>query len=200
MLQWMVDATIRARGIRDPQVLRAMETVPRQLFVRPEDALEAFSDRALPLGLGQTISQPYVVALMTELARISPGDRVLEVGTGSGYQAAVLAECGAEVFSVERLPELAEKARQRLAELGLVVHLRVGDGARGWPEHAPYQAILVTAAPSRVPPELLEQLDLGGRLVVPEGGRDGQVLRVYRRTEEGFEVSDHGAVVFVPLR
>ncbi len=200
MLQWMVDATIRARGIRDPQVLRAMETVPRQLFVRPEDALEAFSDRALPLGLGQTISQPYVVALMTELARISPGDRVLEVGTGSGYQAAVLAECGAEVFSVERLPELAEKARQRLAELGLVVHLRVGDGARGWPEHAPYQAILVTAAPSRVPPELLEQLDLGGRLVVPEGGREGQVLRVYRRTEEGFEVSEHGAVVFVPLR
>lgn len=200
MLQWMVDATIRARGIRDPQVLRAMETVPRQLFVRPEDALEAFSDRALPLGLGQTISQPYVVALMTELARLSPGDRVLEVGTGSGYQAAILAECGAEVYSIERLPELAEKARQRLAELGLVVHLRVGDGARGWPEHAPYRAILVTAAPSHVPPELLEQLDLGGRLVVPEGGREGQVLRVYRRTEEGFEVSDHGAVLFVPLR
>jgi protein-L-isoaspartate(D-aspartate) O-methyltransferase len=200
MLQWMVDATIRARGIRDPQVLRAMETVPRQLFVRPEDASEAFSDRALPLGLGQTISQPYVVALMTELARLSPGDRVLEVGTGSGYQAAILAECGAEVYSIERLPELAEKARQRLAELGLVVHLRVGDGARGWPEHAPYRAILVTAAPSHVPPELLEQLDLGGRLVVPEGGREGQVLRVYRRTEEGFEVSDHGAVLFVPLR
>jgi len=200
MLQWMVDATIRARGIRDPQVLRAMETVPRQLFVRPEDASEAFSDRALPLGLGQTISQPYVVALMTELARLSPGDRVLEVGTGSGYQAAILAECGAEVYSIERLPELAEKARQRLAELGLVVHLRVGDGARGWPEHAPYRAILVTAAPSHVPPELLEQLDLGGRLVVPEGGREGQVLRVYRRTEEGFEVYDHGAVLFVPLR
>lgn len=200
MLQWMVDATIRARGIRDPQVLRAMETVPRQLFVRPEDASEAFSDRALPLGLGQTISQPYVVALMTELARLSPGDRVLEVGTGSGYQAAILAECGAEVYSIERLPELAEKARQRLAELGLVVHLRVGDGARGWPEHAPYRAILVTAAPSHVPPELLEQLDLGGRLVVPEGGREGQVLRVYRRTEEGFEVSDHGSVIFVPLR
>lgn len=200
MLQWMVDATIRARGVGDPQVLRAMETVPRQLFVRPEDASEAFSDQALPLGLGQTISQPYVVALMTELARLSPGDRVLEVGTGSGYQAAILAECGAEVYSIERLSELAEKARQRLAELGLVVHLRVGDGARGWPEHAPYQAILVTAAPPHVPPELLEQLDLGGRLVVPEGGREGQVLRVYRRTEEGFEVSDHGAVLFVPLR
>ncbi len=200
MLQWMVDSTIRARGIRDPRVLQAMETVPRQLFVRPEDASEAFSDRALPLGLGQTISQPYVVALMTELARISPGDRVLEVGTGSGYQAAILAECGAEVFSVERLPELAEKAGKRLAELGLVVHLRIGDGARGWPEHAPYQAILITAAPRRVPRELLEQLDLGGRLVVPEGGREGQVLRVYRRTEEGFDLSEHGAVVFVPLR
>ncbi len=200
MLQWMVDSTIRSRGIRDPQVLRAMETVPRQLFVRPEDAAEAFSDRALPLGLGQTISQPYVVALMTELARISPGDRVLEVGTGSGYQAAILAECGAEVFSVERLPDLAEQARKRLVELGLEVHLRIGDGAQGWPEHAPYQAILVTAAPQHVPRELLQQLDLGGRLVVPEGGREGQVLRVYRRTEEGFEVSDHGAVLFVPLR
>jgi protein-L-isoaspartate(D-aspartate) O-methyltransferase len=200
MLQWMVDSTIRSRGIRDPQVLRAMETVPRQLFVRPEDAAEAFSDRALPLGLGQTISQPYVVALMTELARISPGDRVLEVGTGSGYQAAILAECGAEVFSVERLPDLAEQARKRLVELGLEVHLRIGDGAQGWPEHAPYQAILVTAAPQHVPRELLQQLDLGGRLVVPEGGREGQVLRVYRRTKEGFEVSDHGAVVFVPLR
>ncbi|MGI5844169.1 MAG: protein-L-isoaspartate(D-aspartate) O-methyltransferase [Candidatus Xenobium sp.] len=200
MLQWMVDTTIRARGIRDPQVLRAMETVPRQLFVRPEDASEAFSDRALPLGLGQTISQPYVVALMTELARLSPGDRVLEVGTGSGYQAAILAECGVEVYSIERLAELAEKASQRLLDLGLLVHLRVGDGARGWPEHAPYQAILVTAAPAHVPPDLLEQLDQGGRLVVPEGGREGQVLRVYRRTEEGFEVSDHGTVLFVPLR
>ncbi|NMA28238.1 MAG: protein-L-isoaspartate(D-aspartate) O-methyltransferase [Burkholderiales bacterium] len=196
----MVDTTIRARGIRDPQVLRAMETVPRQLFVRPEDASEAFSDRALPLGLGQTISQPYVVALMTELARLSPGDRVLEVGTGSGYQAAILAECGVEVYSIERLAELAEKASQRLLDLGLLVHLRVGDGARGWPEHAPYQAILVTAAPAHVPPDLLEQLDQGGRLVVPEGGREGQVLRVYRRTEEGFEVSDHGTVLFVPLR
>jgi protein-L-isoaspartate(D-aspartate) O-methyltransferase len=200
MLQWMVDTTIRARGIRDPQVLRAMETVPRQLFVRPEDTSEAFSDRALPLGLGQTISQPYVVALMTELARLSPGDRVLEVGTGSGYQAAILAECGVEVYSIERLAELAEKARQRLLDLGLLVHLRVGDGARGWPEHAPYQAILVTAAPAHVPPDLLEQLDQGGRLVVPEGGREGQVLRVYRRTEEGFEISDHGTVLFVPLR
>jgi protein-L-isoaspartate(D-aspartate) O-methyltransferase len=141
-----------------------------------------------------------VVALMTELARLSPGDRVLEVGTGSGYQAAILAECGVEVYSIERLAELAEKASQRLLDLGLLVHLRVGDGARGWPEHAPYQAILVTAAPAHVPPDLLEQLDQGGRLVVPEGGREGQVLRVYRRTEEGFEVSDHGTVLFVPLR
>lgn len=200
MLQWMVDSTIRSRGIRDPRVLRAMESVPRQLFVRPEDASEAFSDRALPLGLGQTISQPYVVALMTELAQLSPGDRVLEVGTGSGYQSAILAECGAEVFSVERLADLVEKARVRLEELGYPVQIRIGDGAQGWPEHAPYRAILVTAAPQHVPRDLLDQLEVGGRLVVPEGGREGQVLRVYRRTEEGFEVSEHGAVIFVPLR
>ncbi len=200
MRQWMVDATIRSRGIRDARVLRAMETVPRHLFVRPEDRSEAYSDRALPLGLGQTISQPFIVALMTELACLQPGDRVLEVGTGSGYQAAVLAECGAEVYSIERLQALALKASEVLESLGYTVKVKVGDGALGWPEHAPFQAILVTAAPVRVPPGLLDQLAPGGRLVIPEGGADGQVLRVYRRVEEGFEVTEHGGVIFVPLR
>lgn len=195
----MVEETIRARGVEDPGVLRAMETVPRHLFVRPEDRRYAYADRALPLGLGQTVSQPYVVALMTELAGLRPGDRVLEVGTGSGYQAAVLAECGARVYSVERLEPLARQAADLLDELGYEVHIRVADGSLGWPEHAPYRAILVTAAPEEVPPALLEQLEPGGRLVVPEGGRTGQVLRVYERTGEGFVVTEHGYVQFVPL-
>lgn len=198
--QQMVDETIRARGIEDPQVLRAMETVPRHRFVRRQDASEAYADRALPLALGQTVSQPFVVALMTELARIQPGDRVLEVGTGSGYQAAVLAEIGAEVYSIERLEPLAQHAAELLDELGYQVHLRVGDGAQGWPEHAPYRAILVTAAPEHVPEALLDQLDLGGRLVIPEGSRvSRQILRVYERTPRGLEVTEHGDVQFVPL-
>ena len=196
----MVEQTIRARGIEDQAVLAAMEAVPRHLFVRPDDAPLAYSDRALPLGLGQTISQPYVVALMTELARVRPGDRVLEVGTGSGYQAAVLAECGAEVYSIERLEPLSRRASEVLESLGYRVHLRVGDGALGWPERAPFRAIVVTAAPARVPPALLEQLELGGRLVVPEGEREVQMLRVYERTEKGFRVTEHGEVLFVPLR
>jgi len=200
MRQWMVETTIRSRGIRDARVLRAMETVPRERFVPPEQRSEAYSDRPLPLGLGQTISQPYIVALMSELARLEPGDRVLEVGTGSGYQAAILAECGAEVYSIERLAPLAKKASEVLQSLGYGVHLRVGDGALGWPERAPFQAILVTAAPVNTPPALLEQLAVGGRLVVPEGRGEAQVLRVYRRVAEGFEVTEHGSVLFVPLR
>ncbi len=200
MRQWMVDSTIRSRGIRDARVLRALETVPRERFVRPQDRSEAYSDRALPLGLGQTISQPYIVALMTELAHLEPGARVLEVGTGSGYQAAILAECGAQVYSIERLAPLAARAAEVLEALGYRVQLKVGDGALGWPEQAPFQAILVTAAPVRVPPALLDQLAMGGRLVVPEGQGEVQVLRVYRRVPEGFEVTEHGGVLFVPLR
>lgn len=191
---------LRAGGIKDERVLAAMGRTPRHRFVPADLRAVAYADTPLPLGLGQTISQPTVVAMMTELARVEPGDRVLEVGTGSGYQAAVLAECGAEVYSVEILPELGERARELLQELGYrTVHVRIEDGYRGWPEYAPFQAIVVTAAPPKVPPTLLEQLAPGGRLVVPEG-EHVQTLTVYRRTETGdFEVSRHAGVRFVPM-
>lgn len=195
----MVERTIQARGVQDPRVLAAMEKVPRHLFVPPTYRDTAYADSALPIAHGQTISQPLVVAMMTELARIRPGDRVLEVGTGSGYQAAVLAECGAEVYTVEIVPELAEQAGALLERLGYrQVHVRAGDGYRGWPEHAPFQAIVVTAAPPKVPPPLLEQLAPGGRLVLPEGV-NVQDLTMYERTDKGFEVTRHGEVLFVPM-
>lgn len=196
----MVDTQLVRRGIRSPAVLAAMRAVPRHRFVPAEATADAYGDHPLSIGHGVTISQPYVVALMSELAAIEPGDRVLEIGAGSGYQAAVLAELGAEVYTVEILEPLAEAARARLRELGYGdrVHLRVGDGARGWPEHAPYAAIVVTAAPPTLPPALKEQLALGGRLVAPIGGVD-QSLVVVTRSRRGFTTRDHGAVRFVPM-
>lgn len=196
----MVDATIVARGIHDPNVIRAMSTVPRHRFVPRDLQAAAYLDRPLPLDRGQTISQPYIVALMAELGRINPGDRVLDVGTGSGYQAAVLAEMGAEVWSIELLPELTAQARQHLTEAGYTVQLRTADGKEGWPEAAPFDAILVAAAAARVPPRLLEQLRPGGRLVLPVGDDLHQELLVLERTSWGeFRRQSVTEVRFVPL-
>jgi protein-L-isoaspartate(D-aspartate) O-methyltransferase len=198
----MVEAHLVARGLYDPRLLAAFRTVPREAFVAPELAADAYRDQPLPIGEGQTISQPYVVALMIDLARVGPGDRVLEIGTGSGYSAAVLAQMAGEVYSVERFPELAERAAERLAVLGYAgVHVRCGDGTLGWPEHAPYDAIVVMAGGPQVPPALKRQLMIGGRLVVPVGPVfDDQVLmRITRLSEQTYREQDFGPVRFVPL-
>lgn len=195
----MVEEQLEARGIEDERVLEAMRRVPRHLFVPEAVRPQAYADSALPIGHGQTISQPYVVAAMTEAARIAPGERVLEVGTGSGYGAAVLAELGARVVSVEILPELAEGARERLAAAGYEgVTVVTGDGRRGVPEEAPFDAILVTAGSPEIPEPLLEQLREGGRLVMPVGGGLQELVVVERRAE-GFERRRLFPVRFVPL-
>lgn len=183
----MVAEQIVARGVRDARVLAAMERVPRHRFV-PEDVVEAaYADHPLPIGLGQTISQPYIVALMIEALATEPGSRVLEVGAGCGYAAAILAEMGCEVFALEILETLADETRERLRGLGLPpVHLRCDDGWRGWPEAAPFDGILVSAAPAAVPPVLLEQLGEAGRLVIPVGSEQ-QELWLYRRTPGGVQ-------------
>ncbi len=195
----MVARHIAARGVRDDRVLGAMAAVPRHEFVPKNLAHLAYSDQPLPIGSGQTISQPYIVAAMTELARVRPGARVLDVGTGSGYQAAVLAELGAEVLSIEIVSELAEQATRTLERLGYAgVSVRVGDGSCGAPDSAPFDAIIAAAAPPAVPPALEEQLAPGGRLVLPVG-RDVQDLMVIERTAEGFERWVVFAVRFVPM-
>ncbi|HSL94747.1 MAG TPA: protein-L-isoaspartate(D-aspartate) O-methyltransferase [Thermoleophilia bacterium] len=197
----MVEEQIAGRGLRDEAVLAALRAVPRHSFVPAGMEGEAYLDGPLPIGFGQTISQPYMVALMTALLGADARSRVLEVGAGSGYQTAVLAELVAQVWAVERVAELAEAARRRLRELGYDnVHLAVGDGTLGWEEHAPYDGILVAAAAEDVPAALLDQLVVGGRLVIPLGvpHRD-QVLTVYRRGREGFDVERHTPCRFVPL-
>jgi len=195
----MVDEQIARRGIRDQRVLAAMRKVERHRFVSEAQRSGAYEDHPLPVGEGQTISQPYIVALMTEALALQGDERVLEVGTGSGYQTAILAELAAEVYSVEILPRLAEQARATLEDLGYRnVHIRLGDGSEGWAEHAPYQGILVTAAPPQVPPALLEQLAEGGRLVIPVGVQS-QELELHTRRPEGFRVERLAAVRFVPL-
>lgn len=184
------------------QVLAAMHRVQRHRFV-PSDWIDlAYEDQPLPIGYGQTISQPTIVAIMTELLNLYPGDRVLEIGTGSGYQSAVLAELGIEVYSVEIVPELATSAAETLHTLGYTqVHVRHGDGYRGWPEHAPYHAVIVTAAAPAPPPPLIEQLRRGGRLVIPLGPADGrQYLWLFYKDEEGVVRSRRlGEVAFVPF-
>jgi protein-L-isoaspartate(D-aspartate) O-methyltransferase len=197
----MVEWQLRRRRIDDERVLAAMAKVPRELFVPPEVRDAAYDDAALPIGAGQTISQPYMVALICEQLALRGAERVLDVGTGSGYQAAVLAELAGEVHTIERIPELAERARAGLAAAGCGerVHLHVGDGSRGVPEHAPFAAIAVAAAALEPPPALYEQLELRGRLVVPVGGPDGQWLEVVVRTPEGAAVLRSVPCRFVPL-
>ena len=199
--QRMIQTQIVDRGVRDPLVLAAMAAVPRERFI-PDDVVGlAYADRPLPIGAGQTISQPYVVAAMTEALRVQPRDRVLEVGTGSGYAAAVLATIVREIYTVETVEALAESARRRLADLGYVnVHVRHGDGSLGWPEHSPYDAIVVTAGGPAVPPSLLRQLATGGRLVMPVGRSLSQrLVRVVRTGEETDERECLEEVSFVPL-
>lgn len=197
----MVERQLAARGIRDARVLRAFAEVPRHAFVPPELAPSAYDDRALPLDHGQTISQPYVVALMLEALALAPGDRALEVGTGSGYAAALLARLCAEVYTIERLEGLADAARGRLKLMGVAnVRVRAGDGTLGWPEAGPFDAILVSAGGPRLPQPLLDQLADGGRLVLPLGPEGGdQELVVVSRVGERLERRDLGSVQFVPL-
>jgi protein-L-isoaspartate(D-aspartate) O-methyltransferase len=198
----MVDRQLRSRGIADERVLAAILAVPRDAFVAADLRDLAYADDALPIEAGQTISQPYIVGRMTELLRVGPGDRVLDIGTGSGYQAAVLAELGCRVVSIERHASLADTARERLARLGYDdrVEVRVGDGSLGDPSGAPWRGILVAAAAPRVPEALRSQLDRdGGRLVLPVGDRDRQDLITVARDGDIWTESNDGPVVFVPL-
>ena len=193
---------LRLEEVSNPAVLRAMQTVPREEFVPGHLRGAAYDDCALPIACGQTISQPAVVAYMTEQLCLAPGDRVLEVGTGSGYQAAVLAEIVRDVYSIERIPELARTAAARLARLGYAnVHVREGDGTQGWPEAAPYDAIMVTAAAENIPPALIAQLDVSGRLIIPVGGSyEAQALMLLeRKTPDEISSRRLWAVRFVPL-
>ncbi len=195
----MIQQQIIARGLHDQSVLTALRTVERHRFVPTELRGEAYDDNPLPIGYGQTISQPYIVALMTSLLEIDAHSRVLEIGTGSGYQTAVLAEIAAEVYTIEIIPELASRAEALFAELGYTnIHVRCGDGHVGWPEHAPFDAIMVTAAPHEIPPALTEQMAVGGRLVIPVGNFY-QDLLVLTREEKGIEKRNVTAVRFVPM-
>ncbi len=195
----MVQEQIVARGITDGRVLRAMRRVPRHRFVPRIVAAFAYDDRPLPIGQGQTISQPYIVAYMTEQLDVTPKSKVLEIGTGSGYQAAVLAEMSARVYTVEIVPELAERARKTLAALGYGgVRVRAGDGYRGWPEAAPFDRIIVTAAPDHIPQPLIEQLAVGGRMVIPVGDVFQQ-MTIVTKTPAGVVRQRTIDVIFVPM-
>jgi protein-L-isoaspartate(D-aspartate) O-methyltransferase len=195
----MVHRQIEARGIRDERVRSAMRRIPRDRFVPADLQHAAYEDSPLPIGFGQTISQPYIVAYMSELLQVEPHHRVLEIGTGSGYQAAVLAELAREVYTIEIVPELGARARDLLAALGYTnVQVRVGDGYLGWPEQQPFDRIMLTAAPTRVPQPLIDQLAVGGRLVAPVGDAD-QWIRVLTRTPDRIVEETTIAVRFVPL-
>ena len=197
----MVDQQLRARDIRSARVLDAMFTVPRHLFVPEPQRAAAYTDSPLPIGHAQTISQPYIVAFMTQALDVAPGDRVLEIGTGSGYQAAVLGALAKEVYTIEIVPALAERARETLTGLGYRnIQVRTGNGYLGWPDHAPFDRIMVTAAPEDVPPALVQQLKIGGVMAIPVGGVTGnQQLRILRRTASGTETLDTLPVRFVPM-
>ena len=197
----MVNEQIRARGVADPRVLSAMRKVPRERFVPGELGPRAYDDTALPIGQGQTISQPYVVAYMTEALGVERGHRVLEIGTGSGYQAAILGELAGQVFTIEIVPELARRAAATLKALGYTnVGVRAGDGYAEWPEHAPFDRILVTAAPEEIPKPLIEQLGPGGRLVIPVGGQGRtQWITIVDKTARGVVQRRTLPVQFVPF-
>lgn len=195
----MVDEQLLARDITDPRVVDAMRRVPRDRFVPADQRPWAYEDRPLPIGYRQTISQPYIVAYMTQALRLTSNDKVLEIGTGSGYQAAVLAELVAAVYSIEIVQELATRAEETLTELGYTnVHVRAGDGYAGWPEEAPFDAIIVTAAPDHIPQPLVDQLGLGGRLIIPVG-QNRQALTILTRTADGIERESDLPVMFVPM-
>jgi protein-L-isoaspartate(D-aspartate) O-methyltransferase len=196
----MVERQIAARGIQDPRVLDAMRAIPRHIFVPPTYRSVAYGDHPLPIGEGQTISQPYIVAMMTELLEPHAEDRILEIGAGSGYQAAILGKLVRRVVTIERIPEVAEGARRHLEELGIHnVVLIVGDGTLGHPAEAPYDAVIITASTPEVPQPLIEQLAEGGRLVAPVGGREYQeLIRIVKRKGR-LETESYGGVVFVPL-
>ena len=196
----MVSTQIRARGIDDSRVLTAMEKVPRHRFVLDGDIDYAYADTPISIGLGQTISQPYIVGFMTEALKVQPTDTVLEIGTGSGYQAAILGELASQVFTIEIVPQLADRATKLLKDLGYTnVHVRSGDGYAGWPEHAPFDAVIVTAAPDHIPQPLIDQLKAGGRMVIPVG-RENQELLVMTKAGDG-QLREEGRlpVRFVPL-
>ncbi len=197
----MVEVQIRGRGLAEKPVLRALLKVPRHEFIRARSVVEAYGDHALPIGHGQTISQPYIVALMTRVLEPKRGLKVLEVGTGSGYQAAVLAACGLEVYSIERIPEIAELARENLAAAGYLdgVRLRVADGSKGWPEEGPFDRIIITAGAPDVPPPLIEQLAPGGVIVAPVGGHGLQTIYRFRKVDGELEREAVEGARFVPL-
>ncbi len=198
--QRMVEEQIRARGIGDERVLSAMAQVPRHLFVPDGERRQAYEDHPLPIGSGQTISQPYIVALMTSLLGLTPQSRVLEIGTGSGYQAAVLSRLAAEVYSVEIVPDLAARALGTLARLGYDnIHVRIADGYRGWSEAAPFDAIVLTAAPAAVPQPLLDQLKPGGRMVLPVGGIDQDLVLMTKGADGSLKRQTVLPVRFVPM-
>jgi protein-L-isoaspartate(D-aspartate) O-methyltransferase len=199
--QRMMEKDIKGRGIKDVKVLEVMGRIPRHLFVEESDRSKAYADHPLPIGEGQTISQPYIVALMTEAVKLKSSDRVLEIGTGSGYQAAVLAEIVAEVFTIEIKKSLAESAAQRLKEMGYKnVRVKYGDGYFGWEEAAPFDAILITAAPNHIPPPLIKQLREGGRLIVPLGSTIYyQQLTLARKHQGKLFLEQMAPVAFVPM-
>ena len=196
----MVDRQLVARGITDPAVLKAMGEVPRHEFVPESRRSQAYADRPLPIGFRQTISQPYIVAFMTEALKVEPGQKVLEIGTGSGYQAAVLAAVGARVWTIEIVEPLGQRARTDLDRLGFgTIQARIGDGYVGWPEEAPFVRGIVTAAPDHVPQPLLDQLAVGGRMVIPVGEDVQELLVIERTGPEAYERSSVLGVVFVPM-
>lgn len=196
----MVQRQLEGRDIDDPRVLRAMQTVPRHLFVPPDLRELAYRDTPLPIGHDQTISQPYIVALMSQLLAVEPGHRILEIGTGSGYQAAVLAEMGARVYTIEIVPGLGHQAIETLQPLGYEnIQVKVGDGYQGWPEHAPFDAIIVTCAPTRVPKPLKNQLAEGGRMVIPVGEKYHQQLLLLTKRNGVIEKEKVVDVRFVPM-
>ncbi len=200
--QRMVETDLKGRDINDLRVLEAMAALPRELFVKPEYAPQAYADHPLAIGLGQTISQPYIVGLMTQCLKLTGSEIALEIGTGSGYQTALLAAFAQEVFTVERIAELSSKARQRLDRMGFVnIQYKIGDGSLGWPEFEPYDKIMVTAAAAAIPDELIQQLGLGGRMIIPVGPPGMQELLLVKKSRQGQVTSRIlEQVVFVELK